>query len=136
MHGKVLVVEDDESVRRLLVEVLQGRPQIAVESARDGVEALHQISTTPYDVIVLDVMMPMMSGVDFLDSLQALTHDPSVKTLQKTPAVIVITSASDSILPNDAIERRFPQVVRAILRKPFDFEILRATVESELMLSH
>ena len=75
MHGKVLVVEDDESVRRLLVEVLQGRPQIAVESARDGVEALHQISTTPYDVIVLDVMMPMMSGVDFLDSLQALTHD-------------------------------------------------------------
>ena len=36
MLGKVLVVEDDDSIRRLLVEVLQGRPQIAVESARDG----------------------------------------------------------------------------------------------------
>ncbi len=113
MHGKVLVVEDDESVRRLLVEVLQGRPQIAVESARDGVEALHQISTTPYDVIVLDVMMPMMSGVDFLDSLQALTHDPSVKTLQKTPAVVDSHKLSAPSFGNHSTSRYCARLWRA-----------------------
>jgi CheY-like chemotaxis protein len=132
MFGKVLVVEDDDSVRRLLVEYLQGRPDLAVDSARDGVEALHQIAITRYDVVVLDLMMPMMSGVDFLDSLKALTSDPSVKSLQKPPAVIVITAASDSAVPRDMIVQRYPQVIRAILRKPFDFERLGAEVEKEL----
>ena len=132
MLGKVLVVEDDDSVRRLLVEYLQGRPDIAVDSARDGVEALHQISTTPYDVVVLDVMMPKMSGVDFLDSLKALTSDPSVRSLQKPPAVIVITAASDSVLPRETIVQRYPQVIRAILRKPFDFARLGSCVEEQL----
>ncbi len=130
MHKvKVLLVEDDDSVRQLLSESLQSRTVVSVDTARDGVEALHQISTTRYDVVILDVMMPKMSGIDFLDSLKALTSDPSVKSMERPPAVIVITGASDAALPDSAIERRYPQVIRAVFRKPLDVERLGSCVE-------
>ena len=129
---RVLVVEDDDAVRALLVEFLKSRRDVEVHSARDGIEALHQLSRAPYDLIVLDVMMPKMSGFDFLDSLKALTSDPSVKSVEKAPAVIVITGASSAVLPNHAIEHRFPQVVRGIFRKPLDIERLGACVEQQL----
>src|SRR5687768_12713919 len=84
----ILVVEDDDSVRRLLAENLAARMPVEVHSARDGVEALHQISTARYAVVILDLMMPKMSGVDFLDSLNALTSDPSVKVLENPPRAL------------------------------------------------
>jgi CheY-like chemotaxis protein len=128
--AKVLIVDDDEAERRLLSAFLLSKPELEVETARDGVEALHQLSRGGrYDVILLDVMMPLMSGVDFLDSLRALTDDPSVKTIDKTPAVIVITAASDSVLPNDAIFHRYPEVVRGVFRKPVDMARLSACLE-------
>jgi CheY-like chemotaxis protein len=129
---KVLVVEDDESLRLLLCEFLRSRQAIEVHSARDGIEALHQISRGSYDLIVLDLIMPQMSGVDFLDSLKALTYDPSVKAVEKPPAVIVITSASDAVLPTETIARRFPQVVRGVFRKPLDIERFGACVDQQL----
>src|SRR2546423_8598155 len=90
--SKILVVEDDDSVRRLLAEHLAEQMPVEVDSARDGVEALHKISSTRYGVVILDLMMPKMSGVDLLDSLRALTSDPSVKALDAPPPVLVITA--------------------------------------------
>src|SRR5205085_6242638 len=77
----VLVVEDDDTIRRLLVEYLRSHVRIQVESARDGVEALHLISTRPWRVVLLDVMMPKMSGVDLLSSVQAFRADPSLQRM-------------------------------------------------------
>jgi two-component system response regulator MprA len=128
----ILVVEDDDTVRRLLTEHLATRMQLTVDSARDGVEALHQIATTRYAVVILDVMMPKMSGVDLLDSLQALTSDPSVKAMESPPAVLVITAAPEAALPDEAIRKRGPGTVRAIFRKPIDVAALAASVEKYL----
>jgi CheY-like chemotaxis protein len=86
-QGNILVVDDDESVRLLLMEYLRERACLHVDGARDGVEALHQIAIKPYTVVVLDVMMPYMSGIDFLTSLDALLSDPSVKSLDDPPAL-------------------------------------------------
>ena len=77
-------------------------------------------------------MMPKMSGVDVLDSLEALTSDPSVKSLDDPPAVLVITSADPSVLPNEAIFQRAPGMVRAVFRKPIDVEKLTKCVEMYL----
>lgn len=126
MRHDILVVEDDDAIRRLLVEYLELHAHIHVDSARDGIEALHQIALKQYSVVVLDVMMPHMSGVDFLDSLKALVEDPSVKSMERPPAIIVITSAPREDLPDEAIEHRFP--VTAILRKPIDVGTLGAFV--------
>jgi CheY-like chemotaxis protein len=131
-HRNVLVVEDDDSIRRLLMEYLQERTCLHVDGARDGVDALHQVSTKPYAVVVLDLMMPYMSGIDFLASLDALMSDPSVKTLEEPPAVIVVTSAAQEDVSADDLQHRFPSFVQGVLRKPVDFYTLAMRVESLL----
>ena len=131
-HGHLLVVEDDDAVRCLLVEYFKEHSKVEVDTARDGVEALHAISHHEYAVVVLDLMMPRMSGIDFLHSLQALTSDPSLKTLDEPPAVVVITSAPPDDVPTKDIEHRFPSVVHAVMRKPLDVRALAECVEALL----
>jgi CheY-like chemotaxis protein len=131
-HGNVLIVEDDDSMRRLLMEYLQERSSLHVEGARDGVEALHQVSTHAYDVVILDLMMPYMSGIDFLSSLEALMSDPSVKSLEEPPAVIVVTSAPQEDVSAADLQHRFPSFVQGVLRKPVDCRVLARRVESLL----
>jgi CheY-like chemotaxis protein len=127
--GSVLVVEDDDSIRLLLMEYLKEDSALQVDGARDGVDALHHVSTRSYSVVILDLMMPYMTGIDFLDSLQVLASDPSVKTLEQPPAVIVVTSAPPEHIANSELERRFPSFVRAVLRKPVQAEELRAALQ-------
>jgi CheY-like chemotaxis protein len=85
--------------------------------------------------VVLDVMMPKMSGVDVLDSLEALTSDPSVKTLDDPPAVLVITAAERVALPDAAIIQRSPRMVQRVFRKPLDVAELAACVEKYLRVT-
>ena len=127
--GHVLVVEDDDTIRRLLIEYLKQHALLTVEGARDGVEALHFISDRPYAIVILDLMMPKMSGGDFLDSLTAMMKDPSIQTLGTPPAVIVVTAAPAGDIPSDTIIQR-SALVRAVLRKPVDIEELAKLIES------
>jgi CheY-like chemotaxis protein len=129
-QSRVLIVEDEEAIRALLVDFLTTSSHLVVESARDGVEALHQLAMQRYDVIVLDLMMPMMSGVDLLDSLSAMTTDPSLTTPPFLPAVIVITAAPDDFLPREQLRNRFPTLVRDVLRKPLDIAALTSAIEA------
>ena len=127
-HGNVLIVDDDDSVRHLLIEYLRDRAS-QVDGARDGADALHYIHLHPYDLILLDVMMPHMTGIDFLDSLQILLADRTVHTLRKPPAVIVITSATDEQIPNGQLEERSPGMIRAVLRKPLQISELEICLD-------
>lgn len=126
--ANVLVVEDDETIRRMLIDSLRHH-SFRVDGARDGIEALHRIVTHRYAVMILDLMMPKMSGVDLLDSLDALTSDPSVKAIENPPAVLVITGMDCSALPDDVIARRCPRIVHGVFRKPLDVGYLAACVE-------
>jgi DNA-binding response OmpR family regulator len=128
-HGTLLVVEDDDAIRGLLVEYFQMQ-DVEVDAARDGAEALHRIATRDYAVVLLDLMMPHMSGIDFLSSLEALTSDPSIKSLETPPTVFVITSMSDDAVPSDEIQHRFPSLVRGVMRKPLDVGALAKRVEA------
>ena len=126
------MVEDDDVIRRLLAEYLETHAHVTVESARDGVEALHQISTKPYDIVVLDVMMPKMSGVDLLDSLAALRRDPSVQSLRSLPAILVITSVADGEVPDRVLAEHCPELVRRVFRKPLELQALAEEIEKFL----
>jgi CheY-like chemotaxis protein len=125
-RGKVLVVEDDNAVRHLLIEYLREQSGLQVDSARDGADALHFVHTHNYDVIILDLLMPHMTGIDFLDSMHALSTDRSVQTLRELPAVIIITSASCEQIPNGQLEQRSPGMIRAVLRKPLQMNQLQS----------
>lgn len=126
----LLVVEDDDAIRGLLVEYFQTHCNVVVDAARDGAEALHHIVTRDYAVVLLDLMMPHMSGVDFLSSLEALTSDPSLKSLDSPPSVFVITSMSADAVPSEEIQHRFPALVRGVMRKPLDVGALAERLEA------
>ena len=106
---KVLIAEDDEAIRSLLVAALRGQP-VAVDAAADGVEALELAMVHEYAVIVLDLMMPRLSGFDFLDAYR--------KALPRSRSVLfVVTAFDDQVTGTLAADQ-----VHAVIRKPFDIE--------------
>jgi len=78
---KVLVVDDEEPVRRLLNKELT-RKGFSVDVAADGKTALGLAKQTAYDVVLLDIMMPVMDGIAVMKKLRT---DPAA------PAIIVLT---------------------------------------------
>jgi CheY-like chemotaxis protein len=87
------------------------------------------VSQKHYAVVILDLVMPKMSGVDFLDSLTAMMKDPSIHTLADAPAVIVVTATPAGEVPTDTLEQRSP-LVKVVMRKPVDIERLAEIIES------
>ena len=80
--SSILIVEDDRSTRLFLAETLK-TAGFSVAMARDGVEALKRLRAGSYDLMLLDVWMPKMNG---LDVLAALPQDGT------RPRVVVMTS--------------------------------------------
>jgi len=69
MRPKALVVEDEAVTRALLEQLLQSL-EFDVELAVDGEEALSLLLAHNYDIILLDIMLPKMSGIEVMDSLR------------------------------------------------------------------
>ncbi|HEY8133127.1 MAG TPA: response regulator [Thermoanaerobaculia bacterium] len=111
---RVLVVDDDASIRRLVATVLK-RESYDVDTANGGREALSKIALIQYDVVVLDLMMPDVNGLDVLKAL-ALRH-PKIK------CVVLMSAAS----PFETAKSITANVFDAIA-KPFDIQILITAV--------
>jgi two-component system copper resistance phosphate regulon response regulator CusR len=77
---RVLVVDDSERVRRTLATGLRAHG-MAVETAADGAEALTLLNGLPFDVVVLDLMMPRVDGVQVLQALKGRTEKPRILVL-------------------------------------------------------
>lgn len=114
--SRVLVTEDDASILRLVTAVLT-RAGYEVDTATNGCRALERIERTPYDAVVLDLMMPGSSGFDVLARLQV--SDPQHKF------VIIMSAASPDVLAKAAGPNVF-----AVLHKPFEIDELTAAVRA------
>ncbi len=75
--AKVLIVDDEPSIRRTLREILEFE-KYDVEEACDGLECLVKLKRDKYDVVVMDIKMPKMDGMDALERLQLLAPDTPV----------------------------------------------------------
>jgi CheY-like chemotaxis protein len=113
---RILIAEDDSAIRQLLTTILQ-RNGFTVHTANDGTEVLRLIVHHEFDVLLLDLMMPNLSGWNVLTELERLKHP----LVQK---VVVITAASDKDIET------VPPTLR-LLRKPFDISEL-VTILREL----
>ena len=109
----VLVVDDDEMVRRLVRTVLEADDYKVVD-ARNGDEALEVLSTTEVRVVVLDVMMP---GLDGVEVCRKIDHD-SVK-------VVMLTARDDPVLEQACRDAG----ADAFLTKPFSSTRLLDVIE-------
>ena len=110
---KVLVVDDEATVRFLLSRVLS-HAGFAVEVATDGEAALASIAASRPDLVVLDLMMPILDGWGVMERLKA-TASP--------PAILVVSAHGDSDTPRRAVEAG----AAGYMTKPF---ALRALVET------
>lgn len=110
----VLVVDDDDAIRALVTRVLQ-RHQYAVEQACNGEEAMDKLRQAKFDVVLLDLMMPIMSGFDVIDRLAIESPDQPV---------VVMSAASD----RDFQRVSNAPVVQSIIRKPFELSDLLEAV--------
>ena len=111
---RILVVDDDKSILRLVATILR-REHYRVDTAGGGRDALSQLAVHAYDVVVLDLMMPGVSGLDVLASLRE--RSPGVKC-------VVIMSAASPLVLSGAITAN----VYTALSKPFDYHQLVGSV--------
>ncbi len=94
----ILLIEDDEVIRELYQEVLT-EAGFLVDPARDGEEGLTKTLQGGYRLILLDIMMPKLDGIEFLSRLE--NQQPSI---QNGPIVLLTNLAHDEIL-NEGLEK-------------------------------
>ncbi|HSG31088.1 MAG TPA: response regulator [Thermodesulfobacteriota bacterium] len=85
---KILLVDDEQSIRTVYTEYLNRVDDFKVETAEDGNDALLKIAQSKPDIVILDISLPEISGVDVLGIIKA---DPEFK---KIP-VVILTGSQD-----------------------------------------
>ena len=114
MGFKVLVAEDEDITLRNIIEALE-EGGFNVQGARNGVEALKKLDAEHFDVLITDIKMPEMSGIELLE-----------KTKEKYPDIkVIITTGFGSI--SSAIEA-IKKGASDYITKPFDLDELTMKV--------
>ncbi len=107
---RVLVADDDPAIRTLIARIFVRRGY-DVACASDGADAILKLDHGPFDLLVLDLMMPRVDGVGVINHL--------AKREGPRPAILVMTAAVPDIL------RRLPREhVAKVISKPFDLDQL------------
>ena len=109
---RVLVVEDDPETRMLTEALLSGRKGVCLCAlAKDGLEGLELVEQTRPDIVLLDLILPGMDGLDFLRTL---------RRRNERPAVVVASQASEPTV----IRLAFQLGASYYLIKPLNFDSL------------
>lgn len=111
----ILIVDDDEPTRGLLMAVLR-RSGYESELASDGAEAIALLREREYTAVILDLMMPAVSGHDVIEFLTAESR--------RIPVVVCTAAGGAHTTGFDT------SIVKAVIRKPFDIEQLLMTVQA------
>jgi two-component system, NtrC family, nitrogen regulation response regulator GlnG len=112
---RILVADDEESMRWVLSKALR-KKGFSVDLARDGSEALRLIKENPYEMAILDIKMPGITGLELLDRVRELRQD----------LLVVIMTAEASM--KNAVEA-MKRGAYDYITKPFDLDVIDAIIE-------
>ncbi len=116
---KVLIVDDHPIVRRGLREILKGEPDVAVTETANAREALALIEQQPYDLMVLDLDLPGMNGLELLKQIKRDHKRLHVLILSVYPedqfAVRVLRAGASGFISKQAVPDQLVGAIRKIL---------------------
>ena len=118
--ARILVVDDDPQNRDLLSRRLE-RHGFEVATARDGIDGLRRIESDDFHLVMLDVMMPGMNGLEVLERVRR------TRTMAELPIVLATALAETE----DAVEG-LERGANDYVTKPFDFPMVVARVRTQL----
>ncbi len=118
MDSKILVVDDQMGVRRLLFEAFR-EEGFQVDMAASGQEAITKVKETVPALILMDMKMPGMNGLEALKEIKKLNHDISV---------IMMTAYGELEIVTQAMKLG----VKEYITKPFDLNDLKLLVKRTL----
>jgi len=121
-HIERLLVVDDEETNRDLISRRLRRAGYAVTTAVDGEQALHYIRQEAVDLVLLDIMMPKMDGLELVKVLRA-TYDSS-----RLPVIMV-----SALHESDQIVEALARGANDYITKPIDFSVAIARVRTQLL---
>ena len=119
--AKILVVDDEDAIRELLIEALTMDRKYLVKEASNGTEALIKLGTYRPDLLILDIFMPEMDG---LEVCRSICSEPALSDLK----VIITTGHPDHPKLDEVVKLGFTN----ILSKPFDLLHLVKDIETIL----
>jgi two-component system, OmpR family, response regulator ArlR len=108
---RVLIVEDDGDVQQLLRTVLRKNCGV-LDVASDGEQAIEMLRSASYDVVLLDLMLPIRNGFEVAEAISALPNKPRVIVLS------AIANHSRDSFPSGTV----------VLQKPFEIDDLQAAL--------
>ena len=114
---RILLADDDTKIH-IIVRMWLGKKGHCVESVNNGKDALTALRKIPYDILITDVNMPLLNGVDLVK--EALTLKPGPKL------IIMLTSRCD----NDQLKNHFASPKVHLHNKPFSPAVLTELIES------
>jgi DNA-binding response OmpR family regulator len=115
----ILLVDDEDSVRKVLAFPLE-RDGYTVVQAADGQEALDKFATRPVDLVVLDIMLPRLDGLEVCKRLRATSQVPIIMLTARDDEldkVIGLELGADDYITKPFSIREFRSRVRALLRR-------------------
>jgi DNA-binding response OmpR family regulator len=115
---RILIVEDDEEMKSLLKDFIEAEG-FETDSASNGSEAFRKLAKESFDLIITDVRMPGLTGLDIL---------PGVRKLQPEASIIVITAFGSE----EVCRRAFERGATAYLEKPIHFPKLRTLIHENV----
>jgi two-component system chemotaxis response regulator CheY len=119
---RILVVDDSSAARALVAAVLTEAPDLQVERVSTGLEAIKLLSTTQIDLVLTDIHMPEINGLELIRFIKETEH------LRGIPIVIVSTEAAEQ----DRL-RALSLGAQDYLAKPFTAEQLRRVINKHLL---
>jgi two-component system chemotaxis response regulator CheY len=87
---RVLVVDDSATMRRMIIAALGGLGDVSFDQAVSGLEAIERVTLAPVDLVVLDLNMPDVHGLEVLRFLRR--HE----SLRQLPVIVLTTRADES----------------------------------------
>jgi len=119
---KSLLIVDDDIAHRTMMRILLGW-QYEIFEADDGSTAIEEAGQRHFDLILMDIRMPEVSGLEALDQIRSLRPD--------IPIVMMTAFFSDGIVDQAKDRGAFD-----CLGKPFDFDELKQTIERAILSWH